>query len=604
MKNCIFYILLISSTIACTTDQILTIEQRRAIDADFNDKITPGVKNVLYEKEFIANSESQLVFKMGYNKDTLAAYGKIDNTGKVEYIHTTVVMKEGGKNLFVYEIFPDISVSRMYSIVNNIKSSLVIEIKYISKTRYTISLLDFDWNTGTSKVLSTNMISDGDKIAEFSTLRSATSDRIWNCDQPQPAEDLDGVLNNQLDFFACGGLAWETHPTLKAVKETITSIATTINSSEKNADKAEQISFLEKEFSSLSSLIASLDGKIGYKFEKTLLTGLLKELEKSIAKLKEDQYTILLAPFKAATDLEYDEVEDNEIKITFTVTDTDTGLPFTNKPVFVDIAFMEPGTNKAFDIQTKATSEVNGMVTFKFDPTSIEGYEKYSQLIARWDLSSNDWQKALDLVVSLKFIKPKVVFKDGSPLPSSIGFNNQQTQLFKLVNEDDRAIAADYSLVTINNLTNSKIGYTLLKGSDDFSLTLYTNETTSQTTNFDVYYKSKKIQTQSAQVMDSLEIYRVSALGSYTVNAPPNVGNGPNSKLYCELKEGGIATYTIYDDPSWPNGYSWNIGWVVRKGNDNYYILTGWTNPGYQAAAAQPLKYPVTSFVYSNTYTK
>lgn len=101
---------------------------------------------------------------------------------------------------------------------------------------------------------------------------------------------------------------------------------------------------------------------------------------------------------------------------------------------------------------------------------------------------------------------------------------------------------------------------------------------------------------------DLTELYRASALGSYTVN--DFVGNGPNSRLYCELKTGNKAVYTIYDDPSWADGTTFQENWTVHKINNEYFITTSFTNPGHLINEAKQLDYPVSSFVYRHTYVK
>jgi hypothetical protein len=507
MKRCFSYIVFISLMISCDKEEVIAIDQQRAMDATFNSDITPGVKNVFYEKALVANTASQLVFKLTYGEDTLAAYGKINDAGKLEYIHTTVLMKKGGNESIVTEIYPDISTSRMYTISNNVKSNLVLETKYFTQTKFIISLIYLNWSTGDEKVVMSTLVSEGTKSAEFSGLRIADDGRVWNCDQPQPSGDLEKTTDNHLDYHACGGTFWDSHPTASLIKETIASFLTNLKNSEQYSDKSNEISFLESAYKQLNDLYVSIEGHVeDYKFEKSPLGGLLKQLEEAINKLKDHNYTILLIPFEAATDTDYDEVTDDEVKITFVVNDVATGLPFIKKPVYVDIAFLVPGTNNALDIQTKATSSVNGMVTFKLDPKTISKIEEYPNLEIRWDLTSNNWQKSLTRNVSLKFIKPKVVFKNGNPLTSPIVYKNDETQLFKLVNEDDRAISVDYNNLTINNLTNSKIGYTLLKGTEDFSLKLYTNEIKLQETYFDIYYKSKKLQTIQAKIDPCLNV--------------------------------------------------------------------------------------------------
>ncbi len=92
--------------------------------------------------------------------------------------------------------------------------------------------------------------------------------------------------------------------------------------------------------------------------------------------------------------------------------------------------------------------------------------------------------------------------------------------------------------------------------------------------------------------VDSIALYKASIEGLYKVTTDDG------SDLYCEI--GSWAKYTIYNDSHWPDGYTWKIGWSLREKDGRYYVLTDWTNPGFQIETAQPISYPVTSFVYGN----
>jgi hypothetical protein len=477
------------------------LAEKRKTDAVFNNGLTPGIGNVFYEEKLVANASSQLIFKMAYYEDTLAAYGKINSSGQLEYINATVLAKKGNSELLVTETFPGQSKSRMYSIINHVKSNIVVEVDHYTKSKFTISVLDLNWSTGEKKILKSTYISDGAKTSEFSGLRLAGGDRVWNCDQPQPSDDLNQTVDNHLDYHACGGLAWDTHPSLTAIKEAVTSSIEALKNIDRYKDKLPDLQFLQSAYNQMSSLFAATSGKIkGYKFEKTRLAGLLKELQDLINKLKEEQVKVSLVPFEALMDTDYDEVTDNEVKMVFTVTDDATGLPFTKEPVFVDMAFIVPGTNRALKMESKASSVVNGLITFKFDPTTIAGYEQYTSLEAKWGFSSDNWQKTATRTVTLKYIRPKIVFANGNALPSSIKFFTDQTQLFKLINEDGREINANYNDITVNSNSNSRVNYVLMKGDSDFSLKLSTNEPNDQFTALDIFYKGRFLTTINAVV--------------------------------------------------------------------------------------------------------
>jgi hypothetical protein len=605
MRKSVFSLLLILSVFSCDLEDDVTDEEQRAIDAGFNGSITPGVSNVFYESKLVSNAESQLVFKLTYHEDTLTAYGKINGSGSLEFIHTTVLMKKGGREYLVTEIDPESKTSWMYGVIDNVRSKLVVETRHVDAARQEISIIDVNWESGEENVVLSTLLDGGLKKGEFSSLR-VSNERAWNCDKPQPSEDINKTVDNHLDYHACGGLAWDTHPSLNAIKETITSSLEKIRKSGQYSDRNAELSFLENMSDQLRNLYSSIKGNVGaYRFEKSRLAGLLKQLEESINKLKKEQFAISLTIFEAGTHTEYDEVTDRDIKITFTVNDQKTNLPFTDRPVWVDMAVIIPGTTTALDLQSKATSTANGMVTFRFDPTMIPEYEKYTNLQIQWDLTAHSWQKSLFRDVSLKFIEPKVVFKDGSALTSPIVFTKDQFRNFKLVNEDGRAITQNYDKLSFDNITNEKLGYWTTIDENEFSMQLYSNESTDQQGSLDVYYNSKKIQTMNLLLSDSTEIYRLSAMGSYVVTNFK--GNGPNSRLYCELEDHGIARFTIYDDPSWNDGHTWRVSWGIARAQGKYYVsIAGWYN-GYPSINEDaPISYPVTSFGHhlDNLYMK
>ncbi|MDO9038730.1 MAG: hypothetical protein Q7U59_10335 [Lutibacter sp.] len=607
-KLILLSVLLLSSIFSCKNidlleeeEQILTTEEQRVIDADFNNSITPGVKNVFYEDVFVPNRASQLVLNMTYFDDTFAAYGKINNIGQLEYIHTTVLMKKGGNELFVTEIFPDISKSRMYTIINNLKGNIVVDIKHFSPTKFTISLIDLNWSTGEETVIMSSLISDGKKIAEFSSKGLDNENRVWNCDEPQPSDNLDKTVDNHLDYFVCGGLAWDTHPNLIIIKKTITSFLEKTKNLINYQDKKEEISFFDNAYKSISNFWESVNGKIGsYKYEKSIQTGQLKQLEESINEYKGKETIIILLPFEELTVKKFDEVIMDDIKFTFVVNDVETGLPYTRKPVYVDIEFSDPNSDSVFNFQTKATSMVNGIVSFSFDPKTIPEYEKYSSIQATYNLSENDLNTSQSRSISLNFIKPIVVFKNGEIPPSTIMFGNEQTKFFKLINEDRREISVDYKKVTINNLTNVNIGYVLILGTVDFSLKLYTNETTSQTTSLDLYYNTKKIQTISATVMDSLEVYQKAAIGNWTVTTKEYPERNLNLVLYAN----NTGIYIGDNGIPYSNG-GYPISWSIKKHNNRFYLYeSGFWHPGYNQFRRMGTNLPNEYLSYPITFMK
>lgn len=477
-------------------------EQRKA-DSIYNNNITPGVGNVLFESNLIPNASNQLVFKIAYKGDTLAGYGKINSVGKLQYLTSTALAKKNNTEILVTEMYPEVSKSRMYSILNGKKSSIVIEMNHVSGNRVSVSTLDLNWETGASTVIAQSYFTDGKETAAFTALRvmGEGGDRVYNCAEPQPADNIDKSVDNTLDYFQCGGHAYDTYPALSAIKAAILKSIESVKNASKYQPKLAEVKSLESSYGALNELFKSISGKVsGYKFEKTILAGYLRDLAALINELKDKLMPdVTLVPFAEASDLDYDEVTDNEVKLTFTLIDNETKLPYTKKPVGVDMAFVVPGTNDAVYMETRFTTTVNGLVTFKVDPTTLPDYEKHKTLTARYAFTHDNWNPSATRNLTFQYIKPKLVMASGAAVPGSTSWEAGEKRSFKWVNEDGRDIPVNVGDYTLNN-SNAKVMYTLLKGGAAFDLTLRHDEPTDQSTTLEFMYKNKKVQTVYATV--------------------------------------------------------------------------------------------------------
>lgn len=479
---------------SCKKNESETIEQKLQKDATYNNTITPGVGNVLYEKKLVPNSSSQLVFKIAYNEDTLAGYGKINNAGQLQFINSTVLSKKGKAELLVTELFPQVSKSRIYSMLNNVKSKIVLEVNHYSKTKLTISILDMNWATGNSKGLKTTYFVDYKATSNFSAFRMMEGgDKVYNCLEPEPTSDFEKHLDDVLNYFVCGGLAFDTYPILQGVKKLFSEYVESVNQNPQYVNEKSDLESLQNNYSLMNDIYSKIKGRVGeYKYEKQELEGALKILEKTINELKAQQKVeVLLGPFPSQTDVDFDEITDKFITIGLIVKEKLTGLPYSARPIFVEMSFTIPSTSAVVHSEIKPTDPNNGLVIFVFDPTTIPGYENLTSLKATYSMTDDLGTPNAVQNITLKFIKPKVVFANGSSLPSTVKFSKGQSQSFKLVNEDNRVINVNYKDVTLNK-SNDKVGYTMLQGTSDFSLSLTTNETTEQLTQLDVIYKQKE----------------------------------------------------------------------------------------------------------------
>lgn len=505
----LFLLFLVFTTLACKKETNAPspeqqLAEKRKADAAFNNNITPGVGNILIEEKLVPDASNQLIFKMAVNGDTLAGYGKINASGQLQYLSSTVLAKKGNTELLVTEMFPDVSKSRMYTILNGKKGSIVVEMNHVSATRVSMSVLDYNWESGEYIVIKKSYFENGNPISDYSAakLMEEGGDRVYNCANPQPSEDISKAVDNQLDYFQCGGHAYDTYPALKAIKDAILSAVESLKNAAQYQPKLDELKSIELNYKYLNDIFKSINGKFsGYKFEKSILAGLLRDLAEKINELKAKlNPDVQLVPFVAGSLTEYDEVTDREVKLSFTLIDNKTGLPYIKEPVFIDMKFVVPGTNTVVYSETKPTGTNNGMVTFKWDPTTIPNYQNYRNLTAQYAFTSKNWNPSATKNITLSFIKPKLIFLNGGAVVSQVTFVSGDKKTFKLVNEDGRDIPVNYNDVTLTN-SNAKVGYTMLKGTYNFDLTLTNNETTDQLTSIDVIYKQKKLTTISALVV-------------------------------------------------------------------------------------------------------
>ncbi|MEQ1735557.1 MAG: hypothetical protein ABL886_03940 [Rhodoglobus sp.] len=112
------------------------------------------------------------------------------------------------------------------------------------------------------------------------------------------------------------------------------------------------------------------------------------------------------------------------------------------------------------------------------------------------------------------------------------------------------------------------------------------------------------VRAQATLTGDQSERYKQSALGRYLVTP----ADPPGSQTYCELRADGTAEYSVYSNPSWPNGKTFGASWrIVRMNQQYFYWESGYWHPGFgNVEPTLPLTYPVTSFQFHNTttYTK
>ncbi|WP_187264670.1 Ig-like domain-containing protein [Pontibacter beigongshangensis] len=148
-------------------------------NADFNNKLIPGLGNVFYEENLLPNAASQLVSIIQYKGDTLALFGEINASKQLEYVHTAILKRKNSDQLSVTEIFSDQKLSRNYILEKGKRGRFVLEIQQYNETDYTISLVDYNWEGNTSKTVTTAYIQDGVEVDQFTSARKVNSGECW-----------------------------------------------------------------------------------------------------------------------------------------------------------------------------------------------------------------------------------------------------------------------------------------------------------------------------------------------------------------------------------------------------------------------------------------
>jgi hypothetical protein len=216
------------------------------------------------------------------------------------------------------------------------------------------------------------------------------------------------------------------------------------------------------------------------------------------------------------------------------------------------------------------------------------------ELVANIDVVTGYWNTVKNNISGVK-----------GDIPSLSGQDNYK------VNINESAVTSEF--ITIQNISNNLVELSGFSNDNSVNVTFHTIAIIDQDFTFDIVYDNpdfgKETLTVSAKLTvdpDSTSLYRESVIGYYLVNNWE--GNGPNSILYCDVLENGDAEYTIYNDPSWPDGTKFYGSWWIKKQDKKYYYAeSGFWHSGFPVIEIDyPLDYPVYSFNYHNgtNYTK
>jgi len=173
-------------------------------------------------------------------------------------------------------------------------------------------------------------------------------------------------------------------------------------------------------------------------------------------------------------------------------------------------------------------------------------------------------------------------------------------------------LAANGSEILFKSVSDSRISVSTTLSGATRKVIVTSAATTEINFNIEVAYKrsldgkefTKNIACLYKPEFDSTSLYAASLLGKYLKTPADPAG----SSTFCTVKADGTATYTVYNNPSWPDGRAFGASWGVTKQNGRYYYSeSGFWHPGFPSISVEnPLTYPVSSFKFHNStvYTK
>lgn len=604
MQKLLRILILLQFIASCTKPVSLEEQliQQRKEDSAFNSSQVNGMGNLYFTERLIPAKKSQHVLTFIMDQDTLAAYGKIDSSGKLQYIHTLIMGVNGEQKKLVSEILPDLYKSRMYMIgADRKKSRTVVEIEHLTKTSQMVSVLDFDWTSGTSKVLTSTLLDNGMTTASFSTTSSLNDNgREWNCIKPQPTDDAEADLDNLLIYLMCAGHGCDSYPACQWIKNVIVSAYNKAQQLIADLKEKNVITDIQNWSNALIERVNRPKGKwSSLKSEKTKLDPHHQSFEDIIQEIERNKPELYVQALgNTHSVLTYDEVDGGELKLVVEVTDKKKNLPHTDYPVFVQTEWIDPATNTLLLRQTNPTVS-GGMAIFRTDPSKLPNFKKYDLIKIQFGLTQDDKSKWKSTQASLSFIKPKLVFYNNSAIPSFFQVKQSQSVIFKIVNADGRDINYNHNKVTVANVTNPNVSVFRSTSIPYFTLSFRSDNGKTQDASVDVLHDNTKIHTLNFRIYiepDSTDYYKAAVVGTWNVrslDAPIPY----NSTMVIE--PGGRGYYISAGYPGGKGYISWHIV-KLGEGEGYKFYETGHWHPAFNGAPRTRLTPSLSFFTYSN----
>ncbi|TCC97828.1 hypothetical protein [Pedobacter hiemivivus] len=347
---------------------------------------------------------------MAFNEDTLALYGKINASSKIEEAHTFILSRKKNTELFVTEIFRETSSSRIYAIENNVKSKFIIEIKQYDATTKELSVLDHNWQTGVSKILTSTIISDG--IINQVVPKAAN---VFKCLQPDPHNELNKNIDQTFKYVMCSGLASNNNQGLDDIISAVKKIIDQVKKMEDYKSSLEQLNLAGQAIEQQSLMLKATSSGIS---KLKYVTEDLNTVLNTLANLKDvlvprDNREILLYLLNETNALLYYQRMNQFLVIIIQAIDKKTGKPITE--LMVNMELINPLTGQVLWKAFEPVSKNTGNLTFTFEPPAWENYENIEKLHLNYSFTLNGEKVSYLGIISLQYIIPnKIEIIDGN----------------------------------------------------------------------------------------------------------------------------------------------------------------------------------------------
>lgn len=511
MKGNIFYLMFLMLAIAFSCQNEINLQvndtnsdEQLEKDAFYNNELIPGVGNVFYEANLKPNTSTQQILRISYHGDTISYFGRVNEAGKLEYLHTTVVEKKNNSALFIRQTYPNEGLNRMFTVENDMRSRFVIETRSFGAGKRQITLLDYNWKDGTSTVIYSSTFVDGKEVSSYSVERKLD---VAECELPASTDAFDSVLDRGMAYIACSAGMLE--------EEGIAQYNKVVAGGKKAWDKISGPGNNNAEIETLNNAIqeqASFEQEAQQKIaevkkSKTALRSAVDKVGEWYDKIfNSDDTRLILVPLASGTDLDYDESTDDLILLSFVLLDKDTEKAYTIEQVSFSLRFVDPVSNTIIEEYNTFSNRGDGRVVFPIDPYDFlsENGSPYSKLNAQYSFTKDSWKTYETVAVSIKHDFVQLVDDKNRPISTIVDFVEDEAKLFKLIYASQNTPIRGNSYHFLKKISTSTPVITaeteVAPNGVNIKLKSTDRSKPLQNVTFPVYYKSRKIANISARL--------------------------------------------------------------------------------------------------------